>query len=241
MPSDTQHITPLALGLCRVFSFMKIFLGLKFLAESKHSVHSRFYCVACKKKYRVVMMNWDCKFIPNEVLILLCCSHAFILLVFLYNSKLNDHIWWLVRVTLVAAFGFFSKILGGGRNLWMIILLQNEFSLCGGGSWRRWVHTVRVSHTTVSLICMSTHKALAARFLSNHQAWYGQPAIRVLAMAPLRRLALSMLFTIMTTSNQTTCTVSKRSSMKGTRQCKPTSCRLLALWHTHTLNLLKYF
>ena len=50
----------------------------------------------------------------------------------------------------------------------------------------------------------------------------GKPAIRVLATAPLRRLALSVLFTIVITSYQTTCTVSKRSSIKGTHQCKPT-------------------
>ena len=50
-------------------------------------------------------------------------------------------------------------------------------------------------------------------------------------MAPLRRLALSVLFTITTTSYQTTCTVSERTSIKGTCQCKPTQCRLLALRH----------
>ena len=88
---------------------------------------------------------------------------------------------------------------------------------------------VGVSHTTISLICMSTHKAIAARCLSYHQAASGQPAIRALATAPLRRLALSVLFTIVTTSYQTTCTVSERSSIKDTCQCKPTQCRLLAL------------
>ena len=49
-------------------------------------------------------------------------------------------------------------------------------------------------HATISLICMSTHKATAARCLSYHQAAYGQPAIWALATAPLRRLALSVLF-----------------------------------------------
>ena len=63
---------------------------------------------------------------------------------------------------------------------------------------------VGVSHTTISLICMSTHKAIATRCLSYHQAASGQPAIQALAMAPLRRLALSVLFTITTTSYQTT-------------------------------------
>ena len=69
-------------------------------------------------------------------------------------------------------------------------------------------------HATISLICMSTHKAMAARCLSNHQAAYGQPAIRALATAPLRRLALSVLFTIATNSYQTTCTVSERTFNK---------------------------
>ena len=69
-------------------------------------------------------------------------------------------------------------------------------------------------HATISLICMSTHKATAARCLSYHQATYGQPAIRALATAPLRRLALSVLFTIATNSYQTTCTVSERTFNK---------------------------
>ena len=69
-------------------------------------------------------------------------------------------------------------------------------------------------HATISLICMSTHKAMAARCLSYHQAAYGQPAIRALATAPLRRLALSVLFTIMTNSYQTTCTISERTFNK---------------------------
>ena len=66
----------------------------------------------------------------------------------------------------------------------------------------------------ISLICMSTHKAMATRCLSDHQAAYGQPAIRALATAPLRRLALSVLFTIATNSYQTTCTVSERTFNK---------------------------
>ena len=69
-------------------------------------------------------------------------------------------------------------------------------------------------HATISLICMSTHKAMATRCLSYHQAAYGQPAIRALAAAPLRRLALSVLFTIATNSYQTTCTVSERTFNK---------------------------
>ena len=69
-------------------------------------------------------------------------------------------------------------------------------------------------HATISLICMRTHKAMAARCLSYHQAAYRQPAIRALATAPLRRLALSVLFTIATNSYQTTCTVSERTFNK---------------------------
>ena len=61
---------------------------------------------------------------------------------------------------------------------------------------------------------MSTHKATAARRLSYHQAASGQPAIRALATAPLRRLALSVLFTIATYSYQTTCTISERTFNK---------------------------
>ena len=55
---------------------------------------------------------------------------------------------------------------------------------------------------------------MAARCLSYHQAAYGQPAIRALATAPLRRLALSVLFTIATNSYQTTCTISERTFNK---------------------------
>ena len=69
-------------------------------------------------------------------------------------------------------------------------------------------------HTMISFICMSTHKAMAARCLSYHQATSRQPAIQALATAPLRRLVLSVLFTITTNSYQTTCTVSKRTLNK---------------------------
>ena len=55
---------------------------------------------------------------------------------------------------------------------------------------------------------------MAPRCLSYHQATYGQPAIRALATAPLRRLALSVLFTIVTNSYQTTCTVSEKTFNK---------------------------
>ena len=69
-------------------------------------------------------------------------------------------------------------------------------------------------HAMISLICMSTHKATTTRCLSHHQAASGQPAIQALATAPLRRLTLSVLFTIATNSYQTTCTVSKRTFNK---------------------------
>ena len=59
----------------------------------------------------------------------------------------------------------------------------------------------------------------------------GQPIIWALPQSLLRRLTLSVLFTITTTSYQTTCTVSERSSIKGTRQYKPTQCSSFALRH----------
>ena len=55
---------------------------------------------------------------------------------------------------------------------------------------------------------------MAARCLSYHQTTSGQPAIQALAMAPLRRLTLSVLFTIATNSYQTICTVSERTFNK---------------------------
>ena len=93
--------------------------------------------------------------------------------------------------------------LGGGGHAVFDIFLQNRKLALSGHC-----------HATISLICMSTHKAMAARCLSYHQAAYGQPAIRALATASLRRLALSVLFTIATNSYQTTCTVSERTFNK---------------------------
>ena len=90
-------------------------------------------------------------------------------------------------------------------------------------------------HTTISLIYMSAHKASAPRCHLDHQATSGQPAIRALATAPLRRLALSVLLIIATTSYQTTCTVSERSSIKGTHQCKPTWS---SFSHYNTINTI---
>ena len=90
-------------------------------------------------------------------------------------------------------------------------------------------------HTTISLIYMSAHKASAPRCHLDHQAASGQPAIRALATAPLRRLTLNMLFTIATTSYQTTCTVSERSSIKGKHQCKPTWS---SFSHYNTINTI---
>ena len=48
-------------------------------------------------------------------------------------------------------------------------------------------------HTTISLICMSTHKISTTRCHLEHQAWSGQPAIRALPQSPLRRHALGVL------------------------------------------------
>ena len=39
--------------------------------------------------------------------------------------------WWLVRVTLVVAFGFCPKIFGGGGNLQIVILLEKECKFSG--------------------------------------------------------------------------------------------------------------
>ena len=58
-------------------------------------------------------------------------------------------------------------------------------------------------------------------------------AIRALPQAPLRRLALSVLFTIATTSYQTTCTVSERTPIKGTRQTYTTQHCCIPT-HRHT-------
>ena len=93
-------------------------------------------------------------------------------------------------------------------------------TMLNGQTFRFFPHIIGVGVssycTTISLICMSSHKASATRCLSKHQAWSRQPAIRALPQLPLRRLALSVLFTIATTSYQTTCTVSE--TIKGTRQ-----------------------
>ena len=81
----------------------------------------------------------------------------------------------------------------------------------------------------ISLICMSTYKASAAKCLHEHQTWSWQPAIRALPWSPSRRLTLSVHFTWWSTTYQTTCTVCERSSIKGTHQCKPTRSSSFAL------------
>ena len=96
-------------------------------------------------------------------------------------------------------------------------------------------------HTTISLICMSPHKASATRCLCEHQAWSRQPAIWALPQSPLRRLTLSVLFTSWSTSYQTTCKVSKRSSIKGTCQYKPTWSSSFALWQFQCCRLYRSF
>ena len=88
-----------------------------------------------------------------------------------------------------------------------------------------------------SLICMSAHKASAARCHLEHQAWSGQPAIQALPQSPLRRLTQSVLITSPSTSYQTTGRVSERSSIKGTRQCKPTRSSSFAIRHVPGCNV----
>ena len=95
-------------------------------------------------------------------------------------------------------------------------------------------------HATISLICMSTHKAMAARCLSYHQAAYGQPAIWALARAPLRRLALSVLFTIATNSYQTTCTVSERTFNKRQHTNARYGVDFPIITHYDTYHLLQW-
>ena len=43
--------------------------------------------------------------------------------------------WWLVRVTLVVAFGFLPKILGGSRALWMVLCHSMNAGSVVGISW----------------------------------------------------------------------------------------------------------
>ena len=44
--------------------------------------------------------------------------------------------WWPVRVTLVVAWWLFSpKVLGGSRDLWIVIMLKKEYSFGGGDMW----------------------------------------------------------------------------------------------------------
>ena len=47
-------------------------------------------------------------------------------------------VWWLVRVTLVVAFGFCPKILGGGEGLWLVILLKKECNFSSADNVRWW-------------------------------------------------------------------------------------------------------
>ena len=57
------------------------------------------------------------------------------------------------------------------------------------------VDSVGVWQYPISLICMSAHKASAARWHVGHQATSGQPAIWALPQSPLRGLTLSVLLT----------------------------------------------
>ena len=58
----------------------------------------------------------------------------------LWIDRMNNY-WWLFRVTLVVAFGFCPKILTGGRDLQMIVLLKNPCSLSGRDNHRWWWHS----------------------------------------------------------------------------------------------------
>ena len=82
---------------------------------------------------------------------------------------------------------------------------------------------------------MSAHKTSATRCHLEHQAWSRQPAIWALPQSPSRGLVISVHLTWSTTSCQTTCTVSERSSIKGTCQCKPTWSSFITLWQLPTL------
>ena len=48
--------------------------------------------------------------------------------------------WWFVRVTLVVAFGFCPKILGGGGDLQNVILLEKECIFSSADNVRWWGH-----------------------------------------------------------------------------------------------------
>ena len=47
---------------------------------------------------------------------------------------LQCNIWWIHRVILVVAFGFCTIILGRSRDLQMMLLLENEYSLSDGNN-----------------------------------------------------------------------------------------------------------
>ena len=61
-----------------------------------------------------VLVNQVDALVPGQV------SHPYIL---------QCNIWWIKRVTLVVAFGVCPKILGGSRDLQMMVLLEIECSL----------------------------------------------------------------------------------------------------------------
>ena len=48
--------------------------------------------------------------------------------------------WWLVRIPLVVAFGFLPKILGDGKDLQIIVLLEKECSFNSADNVRWWGH-----------------------------------------------------------------------------------------------------
>ena len=71
-------------------------------------------------------------------------SGVFMLVVIghLSKTKLNELFYWLlIRVTLVVAFGFCPKILGGGRDLQIILLSFYECRFDDGDTMRWWGHS----------------------------------------------------------------------------------------------------
>ena len=57
------------------------------------------------------------------------------ILFIIHPILISDDFWWLVRVTLVTAFGFlYKKKLGDGGVLQMMVLLKNECSFSGGNN-----------------------------------------------------------------------------------------------------------
>ena len=102
-----------------------------------------------------------------------------------------------------------SRSINNFLKITITCILKNKHSNPKGSGHR---------HATISLICMSTHKATAARCFSYHQATYGQPRTARLPQpfkkARPKRALHYRVNTIATNSYQTTCTVSERTFNK---------------------------